>query len=272
MGWDARVNAPIRSGTLRERERIHGHKQGSCMTSGMALSEARVFLVHNSSWRAVRLRRDVREVRGNREDCDWRRPRAFPCPSLKQRRTAQPARQRADVPLQRASGAAIAASRGPDPRLRPGNGPPLAAHSCKLVDRAPDLKVARRPRFWSANEKRRMVAESLTPGASLSTVAQRYGLTRTCCSLADDKARRAFCRHPPRRLSAAISEPSDTAPDAQHVAAIGFEPVGALGYPRFEKPAGGAAFGARATCLSRARHAKRGSAFQRSNPGPRAWA
>ena len=35
---------------------------------------------------------------------------------------------------------------------------------------------ARRRRFWSSDEKRRMVAESLKPGASVSKVAQRYGV------------------------------------------------------------------------------------------------
>jgi transposase len=31
-------------------------------------------------------------------------------------------------------------------------------------------------RFWSSDEKRRMVAESFAPGASASKVAQRYGV------------------------------------------------------------------------------------------------
>jgi transposase len=31
-------------------------------------------------------------------------------------------------------------------------------------------------RFWSSDEKRRMVAESFAPGASVSKVAQRYGV------------------------------------------------------------------------------------------------
>src|ERR1700722_10561844 len=35
---------------------------------------------------------------------------------------------------------------------------------------------ARRRRFWSSDEKRRMVSESFTPGASVSEVAQRYGV------------------------------------------------------------------------------------------------
>ena len=34
----------------------------------------------------------------------------------------------------------------------------------------------RRRRFWSSDEKRRMVAESLKPGASVAMVAQRYGV------------------------------------------------------------------------------------------------
>ena len=40
----------------------------------------------------------------------------------------------------------------------------------------PDRNGARRRRFWSSDEKRRMVAESFTPGASVSEVAQRYGV------------------------------------------------------------------------------------------------
>jgi transposase len=35
---------------------------------------------------------------------------------------------------------------------------------------------ARRRRFWSSDEKRRMVAESLKPGASVAMVAQRYSV------------------------------------------------------------------------------------------------
>ena len=35
---------------------------------------------------------------------------------------------------------------------------------------------ARRRRFWSSDEKRRMIAESLAPGASVSRVAQRHGV------------------------------------------------------------------------------------------------
>jgi transposase len=40
----------------------------------------------------------------------------------------------------------------------------------------PDQNRARRRRFWSSDEKRRMVAESFAPGASVSEVAQRYGI------------------------------------------------------------------------------------------------
>jgi transposase-like protein len=43
-----------------------------------------------------------------------------------------------------------------------------------LVDRTPDSKSAGRRRFWSSDEKRRMVAESFAPVASVSKVAQRY--------------------------------------------------------------------------------------------------
>src|SRR5271165_4937191 len=34
----------------------------------------------------------------------------------------------------------------------------------------------RRRRFWSSGEKRRMIAETLEPGASVSKVAQRHGV------------------------------------------------------------------------------------------------
>jgi transposase len=40
----------------------------------------------------------------------------------------------------------------------------------------PDRNGARRRRFWSSDEKRRMVAESFAPGTSVSEVAQRYGV------------------------------------------------------------------------------------------------
>jgi transposase len=44
------------------------------------------------------------------------------------------------------------------------------------ADQAANSRAARQRRFWSAEEKRRIVAESFTPGASMSNVAQRYGL------------------------------------------------------------------------------------------------
>ena len=44
------------------------------------------------------------------------------------------------------------------------------------ADQAANSRAARQRRFWSAEEKRRIVAESFTPGASMSKVAQRYGL------------------------------------------------------------------------------------------------
>ena len=40
----------------------------------------------------------------------------------------------------------------------------------------PDWNGAHRRRFWSSDEKRRMIAESFAPGASVSEVAQRYGV------------------------------------------------------------------------------------------------
>lgn len=45
-----------------------------------------------------------------------------------------------------------------------------------LEDRATNAKETRRRLFWSSDETRRMVAESLAPGASVSKVAQRYGV------------------------------------------------------------------------------------------------
>ena len=45
-----------------------------------------------------------------------------------------------------------------------------------LVDRALNPKSGSGRRFWSSDEKRRMVTESLGPGASVSKVAQRYGV------------------------------------------------------------------------------------------------
>jgi transposase len=45
-----------------------------------------------------------------------------------------------------------------------------------LVDQAANPKEIGRRRFWSSDEKRRMVDESLAPGASVSKVAQRYGV------------------------------------------------------------------------------------------------
>ena len=45
-----------------------------------------------------------------------------------------------------------------------------------LVDRALNPKSGSRRRFWSSDEKRRMIAESLAPDASVSKVAQRYGV------------------------------------------------------------------------------------------------
>jgi transposase len=45
-----------------------------------------------------------------------------------------------------------------------------------LVDRALNPRSGSGRRFWSSDEKRRMVAESLAPGASVSKVAQGYGV------------------------------------------------------------------------------------------------
>jgi transposase len=45
-----------------------------------------------------------------------------------------------------------------------------------LADQAASPKSARLRRFWSAEEKRRIVAESFTPGARASKVAQRHGV------------------------------------------------------------------------------------------------
>ena len=44
------------------------------------------------------------------------------------------------------------------------------------ADQAANPRAARQRHFWSAEEKRRIVAESFTTGASVSKVAQRYGV------------------------------------------------------------------------------------------------
>jgi transposase len=44
------------------------------------------------------------------------------------------------------------------------------------ADQAANPRAARQRRFWSSGEKRRLVAESFTPGASVPKVAQRYGV------------------------------------------------------------------------------------------------
>ena len=44
------------------------------------------------------------------------------------------------------------------------------------ADQAANPRASRQRRFWSSEEKRRMIAESFTPGASVSKVAQRYGV------------------------------------------------------------------------------------------------
>jgi transposase len=46
----------------------------------------------------------------------------------------------------------------------------------ELLNRARNGDGARRRRLWSADEKQRMVAESLRAGASVATVAQRNGV------------------------------------------------------------------------------------------------
>lgn len=44
------------------------------------------------------------------------------------------------------------------------------------ADQAANPRAPRQRHFWSAEEKRRIVAESFRPGASVSKVAQRYGV------------------------------------------------------------------------------------------------
>jgi Transposase len=51
-----------------------------------------------------------------------------------------------------------------------------------LAGQAGNAKGSHRRRFWSSDEKGRMVAESFAPGASVSKVAQRYGVNAICCS------------------------------------------------------------------------------------------
>ena len=44
------------------------------------------------------------------------------------------------------------------------------------ASQAENPRAARQRHFWSAEEKRRIVAESFAPGASVSKVAQRHGV------------------------------------------------------------------------------------------------
>jgi transposase len=45
-----------------------------------------------------------------------------------------------------------------------------------LVGQAPQVSAGRRRRYWPAEEKRKIVAESLAPGASMAEVARRHGV------------------------------------------------------------------------------------------------
>ena len=45
-----------------------------------------------------------------------------------------------------------------------------------LSDHAENPSETRRRRFWSSDEKRRMIAKSFAPGGSASKVVQRYGV------------------------------------------------------------------------------------------------
>ena len=51
-----------------------------------------------------------------------------------------------------------------------------------LSGQASNQKGTPRRRFWPSDEKRRMVSESFTPGASVSEVAQRYGVSANLLS------------------------------------------------------------------------------------------
>jgi transposase len=94
------------------------------------------------------------------------------------------------------------------------------------ADQAANPKAARQRRFWSAEEKRRIVAESFTPGASVSKVAQRYGLNANLLF--------TWRRQEGRSAAVGAAEPSQLLPvtvaDAETpaVRAAASEPVGRM--------------------------------------------
>ena len=78
------------------------------------------------------------------------------------------------------------------------------------ADQAANPRAARQRHFWSAEEKRRIVAESFTTGASVSKVAQRYGVNANLLfTWRRQEARRAAfgdCEAPVKLLPVTVAD------------------------------------------------------------------
>jgi transposase len=85
---------------------------------------------------------------------------------------------------------------------------------------------ARRRRFWSSDEKRRMVAESLKPGASVAMVAQRYGVNANLLFTwrRQEAAAANGCAEPVKLVPVTVAEAE--APSGASIAAP--EPIGRM--------------------------------------------
>ena len=95
------------------------------------------------------------------------------------------------------------------------------------ADQAANPKAARQRHFWSAEEKRRIVAESFTPSASVSKVAQRYGVNANLLfTWRRQEARRAAfgdCEAPVKVLPVTVAAAGTPAAPA-----AALEPVGRM--------------------------------------------
>src|SRR6476660_5161107 len=96
-----------------------------------------------------------------------------------------------------------------------------------LAGQAANAKGSHRRRFWSSDEKRRIVAESFTPGASVSKVAQRYGVNANLLfTWRRQEARRAAfgdCEAPVKLLPVTVAAAGTPAAPA-----AASEPVGRM--------------------------------------------
>ena len=88
-----------------------------------------------------------------------------------------------------------------------------------------EVRGACRRRFWSSDDKRRMIAESLKPGASVAMVAQRYGVNANLLfTWRRQEAAAANGAEPMKLVPVAVAE-AET-PNAASVAAP--EPIGRM--------------------------------------------